>query len=158
MPAENVYLVEFPELFKDGNLFALLIEAGFERDAVVPGAIRQGARGWMNTNLKTRVENSLGYSLSAIDAKIKVPPPTRAVEPKEQDTESHNTIPDHQATESPASPEELEQAEPITLEALDMTDAARKAAEENNIHPVELLDRYGEDHRITKPDVDALLE
>lgn len=134
----SVLVVKFNALFKDGQLFDQLVQAGFEKDAVVPGAIRAQATGKMNKNLYLRVISS-GAEVDVLDEVLDIPPSTRAVEP-DWDENAKDVV------------EANKDAEPLTLDGLNMTAHALKMAQDNGIDAVALFDQFGEE-QITKGDV-----
>lgn len=147
---KSKYHVRFTAPFKDGSLFAQLALAGFEKYEIAPATIMTNATGWISQRLYEMCKNS-GADMEVLDTRLDIPAPTGPTsEPKADEDEDNDLY-----------------LEEITFDDLTITRHARELAEENGIHPVELLDSLGEwelgsgewkDHKFSKADVQSILE
>lgn len=138
----KIHYIRFDAPFKDGNLFAMLVEAGHV-PGTVPGTIKQGSAAWVSDRLAQMTRNS-GASFVIEESRLVIPPSTR-LEPEPE-------------------PEELE---PLELEHLNLSAGAYKFAKEKGIHPIEFLETIPEfqaqggvdlDHKFTLTDAKAIWE
>lgn len=138
------HLVRLVAPFKDGNLSAAMVEAGFLQYQNVPGYFIKDQTAWVDECLYSQMANS-GAEMEVQDTRMSAPPPSGP-------------------TSEVMDEKEIEF---LTLDDLNLTGPAKDFADKNGVLPIELLDTLGEweqmsgawkDHKFSLSDVKAILE